>query len=339
MVTITCDNIDRLVTTEMRKPGLPRGITPELYRIARDAAGDEPLSHAAATALTDALDGGAPVVLSTGFRHAEHVPYGETDGPPGAVALARALRACFGSPIYLVVEPELREAVVATARAVGLGVEVGATDLDPVTDAGVLGFTTDRDRAPDAAATLLDAVDPGAVVTAEKIGPNAEGVYHSALGSDISAEQAKVDVLVDAAAERDVLTVGIGDVGNEIGFGTIAETARELVPGGADCGCPCGCGIVTATATDVLVPAAVSNWGCHAVAAGLALVHGEPGLLGRPREEERAIDAHLRAGGIDGGTGKPTFGVDGVDVEVHRNVVRILREMVAVGLSEVDRGF
>lgn len=339
MVTTTCDNIDRLVTTEMRKPGLPRGITPELYRLARDEAGGGPLSHAAATALTDALDGGEPVVVSTGFRHAAHVPHGETDGPPGAVALAGALGACFGSPVYLVVEPELREAVAATARAAGLGAEIDARDLAPVTDAGVLGFPTDRDRASDAAAALLDAVDPGAVITAEKVGPNPEGVYHSALGSDISAEQAKIDVLVEAAAERGVLTVGIGDIGNEIGFGAIAEAARELVPGGADCGCPCGSGIVAATPTDLLVPAAVSNWGCHAVAAGLALIHGNPGLVPRPRDEARTIDAHLRAGGIDGGTGKPTFGVDGIDVEIHRNVVEILREMVEIGLSEVNRGF
>jgi len=339
MVTTTCDNIDRLVTTEMRKPGLPRGITPELYRLAREANGGGPVSHAAATALTGALDGGAPVVVSTGFRHAEHVPRGETDGPPGAVALAGTLRACFGSPVYLVVEPPLREAVAATARAAGLGTDVGARDLDAVTDAGVLGFTTDRDRAPAAAADLLDDVDPAAVITVEKIGPNAEGVYHSALGSDISGEQAKVDALVEAAADRGVLTVGIGDIGNEIGFGAIAEAAREIVPGGADCGCPCGSGIVTATATDLLVPASVSNWGCHAVAAALALVHGDPRLLHAPRDEERAIDAHLRAGGIDGGTGKPTFGVDGVDVDVHRSVVGILREMVEIGLDEVDRGF
>jgi len=47
---------------------------------------------------------------------------------------------------------------------------------------------------------------------------------------------------------------------------------------------------------------------------------------------------NLRA--VDGGTGKPTLGVDGIDLDIHMHMVAMLREIVGMGLlPEFSRGF
>lgn len=340
MSHVPCDNIDRLISTEMRPEGLPRGITSELYRAARDALGGEPLTYLAATNLIDMIDGTQPVVISTGFRHAKYAPYGETDGLPGAIALARAVSFAFGVPIFLLIEEELMESAEAVARAGGLNTERGSTVVQPLTDISVLSFTTDPEEAEERAESLLDELDPVAIITTERIAPNQEGIYHSALETNISAEQAKVDRIVDIGNARDVFTLGIGDIGNEIGFGVIEDTARSIVNSGSGCACGCDSGFVAATETDVLVPAGVSNWGCYGIAAALAILQEDRSLLHTPDLEERLIKRCLDTGAIDGGSGRPTLGVDGIDLRGQRALLDLLYKIVDIELKpRVERGF
>lgn len=49
MPQIVCDNIDRLITVEMRRKGILRGIIAELYNAARGSLGNKPLTYLAAT--------------------------------------------------------------------------------------------------------------------------------------------------------------------------------------------------------------------------------------------------------------------------------------------------
>jgi thiamine pyrophosphate-dependent acetolactate synthase large subunit-like protein len=71
-----------------------------------------------------------------------------------------------------------------------------------------------------------------------------------------------------------VLTVGIGDGGNEIGMGNIYDTVRKVVPYGDQCKCPAKCGIADSTLVDVTVVATVSNWGAYGIEACLAALSG-----------------------------------------------------------------
>jgi hypothetical protein len=340
MAETVCESIDRLITVEMRRRGIPRGIITPLYNLARQKQGDRPLTYLAATALMKAAEKRTPMIVSTGFKFGDYVPLGETDGPPGAAALARSLHVCFGLPIIMLTESDLIDGTAKVVEAAGMNVRKGSADFSALTDVCILGFPTDEAEARKQAAKMIADIDPCAVITTEKVGRGEKGVYHSALGTDITEEQAKIDLLIEQAREKNILTIGIGDVGNEIGFGLILDEAKKIVPRGTDCGCDCHAGIITSTATDILIPCAVSNWGAYGIGAALAILNNNSEILHQPRDERRMILDCLNSGAIDGGTGRPTLGVDGIDMSIHENMVAMLSELVRIGqMEEFKRGF
>jgi hypothetical protein len=129
------------------------------------------------------------------------------------------------------------------------------------------------------------------------------------------------------ARARDVLTIGIGDRGNELGMGPIAETARALLPFGSNCGCPCGRGVADETPADLAVVATVSNWGAYGIAACLAALLERSDLIQSPGLEGELFTIAKREGGVDGMTGRPALSADGIDMAVHQSVVRLLAEI------------
>jgi len=118
---------------------------------------------------------------------------------------------------------------------------------------------------------LFERYQPKAVVAIEKNGPNAEGRYSMVDGVDNSDCVIKAARFFEEAARRGVLTIGIGDRGNEIGCGTIAEVPKRLLPFGEQA--------TDATVVDVLVTAAVSNWGASGIAAVLAAILDRPEVM------------------------------------------------------------
>jgi hypothetical protein len=97
--------------------------------------------------------------------------------------------------------------------------------------------------------------------------------------------------------------------------------------------------MATVVETDVLVVAAVSNWGAYGTCDALAYLVGNPDLVHDPDTEHRMLDANVREGASDGMAGRPITKVDGISVEVNQGLVRQLREMVATGLLTVHRPF
>src|SRR5262245_27305716 len=91
------DAIDRLVTVEMRLSRYSRGVMIRLYDAARLAQGGGALSMRAARALQDQVSAGDAVFVITGAGVPDYLPVGETDGPPGAAAIAFALSAGLGA--------------------------------------------------------------------------------------------------------------------------------------------------------------------------------------------------------------------------------------------------
>jgi len=73
--------------------------------------------------------------------------------------------------------------------------------------------------------------------------------------------EARMDNLFEQCREQGILTIGIGDSGNEIRMGNIYDTVRKVVPYGDNCKCSTKCGIANSTLVDVAVVATVSNWG------------------------------------------------------------------------------
>ena len=254
-----------------------------MYGAARRAEGG-PLADGAARALLARLRPGSRVLLTTGLV-TPHIPCGETDGPPGTLALARALILGLGVEASVLTEssvvPVLAEGVEALATSEGDG-----TDWRPRLH--LQAFPSDPAPAAGVVRRLFAGHRPAAVISIEKLGPNRRGVVHTMRGEDVTAHQARTDLLFPPAHRHGVLTIGIGDRGNEIGMGgLLTRTAR--------CACPCRGGIACAVRARKPVVAFASNWGAHAVTAALAAYLGRPRSPAPPAERGAHAPAH-RAG-------------------------------------------
>jgi len=247
----------------------------------------------------------AVAVLTGCFIPWADPPAPETDGPPGAALLAGGLAAT-GVPARLVTDPACERAVSAVAAAAGVPLDVCATEAE-------------------AAALARDLRAGGVthVVAVERLGPGADGRVRNMRGDDVTEVTAPLHALVGAAGLR---SVGIGDGGNEIGMGGIpADVVAANVEHGADIRCTVAC--------DHLIVCGVSNWGAVALLLGVALARGDLDTAATWADEaahDRMLTACVRTGGaVDGTTGERSLTVDGLDVDVHHDVLRAMRGAVA----------
>jgi D-glutamate cyclase len=142
-----------------------------------------------------------------------------------------------------------------------------------------------------------------------------------------SQGRARIDYLVEEATTSQIPTIGVGDGGNEIGMGAVAEAVHQYVPHGNI--------LCAKLATDVLLPAGVSNWGCYAIQAALAVMTGKPDLIHTAAMERRLVEAAANAGLVDGNTGKCEPTVDGLPIEVHAGIVELLAATAQRGLKKL----
>jgi len=263
-------------------------------------------THASGDSLSAAIVGsllsrrGGRVSLFTGFVVPDAFPYGETDGPLGTVALARALkRAGFDAEIR--VDPPVLDHTAWLAAEIGAGVRVLPIPEDP---------------------SALTAID--IAIAVEKPGENAKGYLHAWNGQRIEAGSISIDALFAQLNAQSKLTVAIGDRGNEIGFGAIHHEVLSLVPEARRCTCGCDGGTAAITPASLLYPATVSNWGAYGLCAGLAVATGDRSLLFRPEEEERLLNVAAVRGCRDGLLKAAAFGVDGISGSTSIRVVEAL---------------
>ncbi|HEV2358416.1 MAG TPA: glutamate cyclase domain-containing protein [bacterium] len=339
MPEIIADSIDRLTCVEMRSPGIDRGIIEPLYRAAREAQGGAPLSLRAARLLQERVTAKDAVVIITGAGAPPYLPYGETDGPPGAAALARAIGRGFGARTVVLTEPQYMPGVRAAAAAAGLPVLDDAWAMQRPGAVVLRPYPVGDEEGRREADAVLSQYTPAVVIAIEKLGPNAKGVIHSLRGIDGTAHTGKAHHLIQAARSREIATMGFGDGGNELGCGLIYETVRRVLEYGAKCQCPCGGGMATVVKTDVLVISNTSNWGAYGTAACLALLLGDPTLLPGPDEERRVVEQCALRGAGDGMAGLPIPWVDGTSTEVQQAVLVMLHMIVANGLKKLRRPF
>jgi hypothetical protein len=332
-LTKIAETLDGLIRLDI--PG--RGVIGCLYAAAREKAG-RPLTLAAACLLADRVRPGDTVILATGWVDQPEVSpgCGESDGPPGTVALARAIRLALKATPVIVTDACLVEATKAVARAAGfecvpaeaVGLSVARNKLMTTT---VLPFPEEAAAAGEEAARLLTAFKPAACIAIERGGGNGAGVIHNMAGLDTSASQAKLDQLFAAARRQGVATLAIGDGGNEIGMGNIAAAVRERVPYGAACQCGCGGGLAAATEVDVLVTASISNWGSYALAALLAAKLAVPAAAPDEVKERRVLEATAAAGFHDPLAGGVFPGADGCGLVTSLAMVTLILEAVRQG--------
>ncbi|MCS7139953.1 MAG: DUF4392 domain-containing protein [Candidatus Nezhaarchaeota archaeon] len=296
-----CDEIDGLMTLDVGFRGVARG----LYPAARLHA-NKPLSLAAAEMLMNA----SRVLLVTGFKVLPRIVQ-ETDGPPGALILAKTL-VDLGVEVSIAIEED-------STRILKAGLEVLDIDCE------VLPLPINVDLT-DYSRELLNKKPVSSLVFIEKAGSNEVGVYHNMRGSDVTQYHAKAEALLHEAKRRGLNVMAVGDGGNEVGFGLIKKAVELYVPKGRRCGCPCGGGIASSSKADLVIVASTSNIGCYAISCALSMLNGAPWPHSREVEVE-LIKALIDAGAVDGMTCRSEMMVDGVPINITASIVELLRHI------------
>lgn len=320
------EQIDRSITVCLR-PRYNWGATPRLWEAAYDRLG-RPLSLLAAEKLVEAVKPGDTVILSAGWVIPPLLPEGEICGLAGICSLARGLCVALGARSLFVTERPSMGPIRAVAQAAELRVWDYEHWMEMPTpySTALYDFPIDNEEAKEVAKRLLDETDAKAVITVEKSDVNEKGTHHTGLGEDMGPYTAKVEHLVNEANRRGVLTIGIGDVGNEIGFGMIHDEAAEIiVPYGKQCNCGCGGGIIGTTPTDCLVVATASNKGAYGVLACLAGLTGKADALQSTELQRRMMDAARDYPVYDSLTLRNTFTEDGAPGELTLFLIEQLR--------------
>jgi Domain of unknown function (DUF4392) len=254
------------------------------------------------------------VLITTGF--AVGAGLGETDGPPGAASLGRALR-LLGKRVTYVADPVAVPLVKAALGALGERADVLTFAHEQANE----GRNPGRGRhapggpAEQEARRILAAVRPTHLVAVERPGRTGDGDSRSMRAESVRPWNAPVDTMF-LIAPRAVVTIGVGDGGNEIGMGNVRA---RLVRAG---------GFLPAVASVVrvhrLVVAGTSNWGAHGVVAELSRLTGRL-LLHSSQEEAGMVEACVRAGAVDGITRRREPTVDGLPLPAHLGMLELLR--------------
>ncbi|WP_374527273.1 glutamate cyclase domain-containing protein [Acinetobacter sp.] len=319
------DRIDQLMTVEIRplSGGLPAGYVKPLYDVCRNFH-QQPLSMMAAEALINTIKEKDVVFIVTGAGVAPNLPLGETDGPPGAIALAATLMKATKCNVVIVTE-ELHLPPIQAC------IDVIKNDVEPYGQITVETYATGLEKGIIFTDILLKKYSPKAIVFVERDGPNAEGYFHGVRGDFRSPDiVGHAYLLADSASELNILTIGIGDGGNEVGFGKMRDAVTKVHPfqgiskGGFESG------LITVTKTDITVAASVSNWGAYAVCAAIAYLLKLPSLLHDAETEKRTIKACAAVGGRDGANSLQQPSVDGIDLDGHAAFIQLLNSLVEI---------
>ena len=252
--------------------------------------------------LQEALQEITGVVILTGFpvRLGLHNFTGETDGPMGAANLAFAFES-IGVPVWLLTDEEAYWVVNAAVTRRGCKCRP---------------LMLPKYEADEFIAAQLDAIKPSHVLTIERPGKARDGHYHNMRGGIIDAMFVDASSIIEAARERGITTISIGDGGNEIGMGALAETIEKYVPHGE--------AICAREVADIALISGVSNWWGWGVSALLSRMYG---INQFPSDdmERGMLHEMVLAGSVDGCTKKPEETVDKLPMEVHLGVLSNVR--------------
>ncbi|MBI1830314.1 MAG: DUF4392 domain-containing protein [Planctomycetes bacterium] len=265
-------------------------------------------------------------------------PAGETDGPLGALFLARAL-VPLGIPVVLATDGFCVRALEAGLAECGLRKQVPIVTLPTPAEAKEMSAAEYvqyfDERKGIAELTHLLAIERvGPSHTHAAVPADRRDRCHTMRGRDITDLMSPAHQLfapvpptpLPRCGEGRTATIGIGDGGNEIGMGKIPwEVIERNIPNGGIVACR--------VPTDRLIVCGVSNWGAYALAAGVAFLLGktlDAGLFDPVREHE-ILEVMVDAGPlVDGVLGTPTASVDGLEWNQYARVLTRIGAIVGM---------
>ena len=242
------------------------------------------------------MDNPGGVIIVTGF-YVVMAGKPETDGPPGAVAIGEALKGLGRTVTYV-----SDKYTTPVLRYYANGSDVIEFPID--------GVDASKKHAKD----ILEKVEPSLLISIERCGRTQEDTYLNMRYVDISPNTARLDYLFDS----EIPSVGIGDGGNEIGMGNLAEVIPtvDTLPA-----------YPAVNQVDRLVIASVSNWGGYGLVAALSRISGK-NLLPSVESEAAMLHGMIEAGVVDGTTGDAVPTVDNFSVEENGALLDRLHRVV-----------
>ncbi len=338
---MVADSLDRLTNIDVPA----RGTIGTLFDGARELLNGKPMSLAAVELMEKNIKPGDFVFITTGWadQPINVATKSETDGPPGAAALARSIRLTLEGLPIIITDDYLVEDMKVILRSCGfhindpdklinsLSTELGFACVPSV---AVIGMPIDQKQCEIESKKLLDKYSPTCCIAIERGAMNKHGRIHGMGGYDFSATQAKMDYIFTEAKERGIASMGIGDGGNEIGMANIEKLIREKVRNGNMCKCPCASGIAPDVATvDVLISATISNWGGYSIASLLALSQGNLNAMCSTEIEERVLNACAQVEFHDSIGSRVGPSVDGCEALVHYSIINLILKTISMGIA------
>lgn len=251
------------------------------------------------------------VVIVTGFI-IKSAGVGETDGPPGALALAHTLES-LDKKVVLVTDKYSEKLLRTGAEILNL-------------EASIHIF--EEDKEDHQADEIINKYEPDHIIAIERPGRNNENRCYSMRGEDITDFCPNTDLLFIKAKQQNITTSAVGDGGNEVGMGKVCDIVKKHVFKGNI--------ICAQVETDNLIAAGISNWGAFAVCAGLCITN-EKTIMYDEETYEEVLEQMVKAGAVDGCSKKNEATVDGLsydeNLDVFMNIRTIAENSATYGLS------
>ena len=274
----------------------------------------------------------AKILIVTGFYIADaQPPCFETDGPLGALFLARALQP-LGIEVILATDALGIEALRCGLEACHLLEQVALIELPHVAwdpqgyedqVFGALGRSSlthllaiervGPSHTTKSVKAQVKNMTETLVLFQDDVWPEQRDRCYSMSGRDLTPYTSPTHLLFEEAARQEppLVTIGIGDGGNEIGMGKIPwDVIRRNVRGGAKIACR--------VPVTHLIVTGVSNWGAYGLAAGVRALRGVPfdSQLFSVERERQLLQLMVEFGPlVDGKTKEKAATVDGLTWE------------------------
>ena len=256
----------------------------------------------AARFILDKRGDNATALITTGF-YILSAQAPETDGPPGAVALGKALHSCGFDVVYVTdkyTTPLFVSDIVGQDRVIEFPI-------------------TDHESSQKFAKRLLDEVQPSLLISIERCGLCGRHKYLNMADKDITEYSAKIDYLFFEQEN----TLGLGDGGNEIGMGNLAQqiSGIDSLPNDP-----------ARTTVGELVIASISNWAGYGLIAALSRLSGN-NILPSVEWEKEIINEIVIRGAVDGISSERKCAVDGFDLEQNAWALTQLHKLLKADMT------
>jgi hypothetical protein len=249
------------------------------------------------------------IVIVTGFA-VKAAKVGETDGPPGALALAYAL------------EKLNKKVIIVTDKYSESFLRIGSKLLNLHTIIYIFEENKEREQTEE----ILKEFKPDHIIGIERPGRNIQNKCYSMRGEDITSFCPNTDLLFIKAKENNIPTSAVGDGGNEVGMGKVKDSVIKYVnKGNIICAQFC---------SDNLIVAGVSNWGAFGICVGLCLLNNNM-VMYDEEIYEKILKEMVKAGAVDGYSKKRETTVDGLTYDENLEVFTRLRALAETNIKSL----